>query len=352
MDWLDNLLRKLKNVKEDIYIYGAGFLAEKYSKLLKDNNIDFSGYIVDQKYLPEKKEDRIIYGKPILTIDDISREIVVIIAVRASVEGVSFPKSEYIKEIIATDYSTYRMFGAYDENYIVENKEVLADIYGKLMDSSSKFAWIQFITQKLTGTYAKQFSYEKQYFDSTVYTPSENEIMVDCGAYTGDSIKDFDEFLKENGVNSFKKIYALEPDEKNYNILCEYSSSLQNVFPYMLGAYDEKKILYFSSGEGELSSINDSGDISIEVDTIDNIVKDDSVTFIKMDIEGSELKALKGAKNTILRNKPRLAICIYHKVRDIIDIPLYISSLVPEYKFYVRNYDPTGVDTVLYAIVE
>ena len=77
----------------------------------------------------------------------------------------------------------------------------------------------------------------------------------------------------------------------------------------------------------------------------------DKITMIKMDIEGSELEALKGAKKTIQRDKPKLAICIYHKPEDMADIPLYIKELVPEYKLYIRHHSNFATETVLYAVM-
>ena len=71
---------------------------------------------------------------------------------------------------------------------------------------------------------------------------------------------------------------------------------------------------------------------------------------IKMDVEGSELDALEGAKQTILNNKPKLAVCLYHKTKDFIDIPNLIHNLVPEYKLYVRHHSFSVNETVLYAI--
>ncbi|MFH1618985.1 MAG: FkbM family methyltransferase [bacterium] len=70
-----------------------------------------------------------------------------------------------------------------------------------------------------------------------------------------------------------------------------------------------------------------------------------------MDIEGAELDALKGAAETIKKNRPKLAICIYHKPSDLFEIPLFIKSLVPEYRFYLRQHQPISCDLVLYAVI-
>ena len=91
--------------------------------------------------------------------------------------------------------------------------------------------------------------------------------------------------------------------------------------------------------------------LEIPVMPIDEAIETgDRVTMIKMDIEGSELEALKGAKQTIQRDKPKLAICIYHKPEDIIEIPCYIKELVPRYRLYLRHYGNGDTETVLYAL--
>ena len=86
------------------------------------------------------------------------------------------------------------------------------------------------------------------------------------------------------------------------------------------------------------------------IEGYDNIVDQEGVTFIKMDIQGSELAALHGAENTIRKSKPKLAICIYHKPEDLITIPQYIYSVMPDYKLYLRNHQFISKETVLYAI--
>lgn len=84
---------------------------------------------------------------------------------------------------------------------------------------------------------------------------------------------------------------------------------------------------------------------------IDDVVHE-KVTFIKMDVEGSELKALHGAKKSIKKHLPRLAISIYHKPEDIVEIPEYILSLHNGYQFYIRHHVPwLNNETVLYAVL-
>lgn len=86
------------------------------------------------------------------------------------------------------------------------------------------------------------------------------------------------------------------------------------------------------------------------MDTLDDILAEKEVTFIKMDIEGSELPSLRGAENVISKNLPKLAICIYHSDADMIDIPEYLMEKYPSYSFYIRHYSFSTSETVLYAV--
>ncbi len=85
--------------------------------------------------------------------------------------------------------------------------------------------------------------------------------------------------------------------------------------------------------------------------TIDSVVTDEQVSFIKMDIEGAEMSALRGARETIKRCKPRMAISIYHSNEDMLDIPEYIHSLVPEYRLFLRAHTMGVAETILYCIL-
>lgn len=87
----------------------------------------------------------------------------------------------------------------------------------------------------------------------------------------------------------------------------------------------------------------------IEVIQLDEFLKGERITFVKMDIEGAEYDALKGAAQIIKEQKPKLAISIYHTPNDIIKIPELLLELRPDYKFYIRHYSLLPNEIILYA---
>ena len=112
----------------------------------------------------------------------------------------------------------------------------------------------------------------------------------------------------------------------------------------ILNFYENK----FNSGS---KIVNDaSGSTTIMTTFVDSILNGGEVTFIKLDIEGSELEALRGASESIRKYHPLLAISVYHKPSDIVDIPTYIKNLVPEYELCLRSYHEENTEIVLYAI--
>lgn len=72
--------------------------------------------------------------------------------------------------------------------------------------------------------------------------------------------------------------------------------------------------------------------------------------LIKMDIEGAEMSALRGGMEVINKNRPQLAISIYHSPEDFINIPIYLSEHLKNYKFRLGHYSPRPSETILYAI--
>jgi hypothetical protein len=114
------------------------------------------------------------------------------------------------------------------------------------------------------------------------------------------------------------------------------------------------------AGEGQIkrSAAIDPGatiaDDAIPTTTLDTLIREGTIAridFIKMDIEGSELAALKGAEKTLREQRPRLAISLYHRREDFHAIPLWLDQLGCGYRFYLEHYSMHHEETVLYGTV-
>ncbi|GIU50279.1 hypothetical protein TUM4438_35710 [Shewanella sairae] len=152
------------------------------------------------------------------------------------------------------------------------------------------------------------------------------------------------------------KVTAFEPDPGNVlkckQLIANYEHK-EKISLIEKGVWDKEETLYFNSSNsvhGASSSANSQGDIQVPVTGIDIALKGHKVHMIKLDVEGAELKALQGAKKTILSDKPILAICLYHYFDDLWILPKYIKELNPKYRFYIGHHTNNWFETVLYAI--
>ena len=176
----------------------------------------------------------------------------------------------------------------------------------------------------------------------------DGEVLVDAGAYTGGHIAAF-----EHTNKNFHAVYAFEPHGAHLKQLADRFAGDPRVKAIGKGLYSENGVVSFDNDQplGAHIVLQD-GTAShgcIEVVRLDDAV-DDAVTYIKMDIEGAELDALAGCKETIRLNRPKLAICVYHRPSDYFDIPRLIQLMRPDYRLYLRQHSPFNIDTVLYAV--
>lgn len=188
-----------------------------------------------------------------------------------------------------------------------------------------------------------------QYFNPDFIKFEEKEIFIDAGCFDLETPR-----LMKNYCSNLYKVYAFEPDPDNYQRCLRNKSLFEKeiieLLPY--ATWSEKTKLYFIASSDGASRIAENSQICMEAIPIDEVVDPkETITFIKMDVEGAELESLKGASETIQRCKPKLAVCIYHKPEDMTEIPLYIKSLVPEYKLYIRHHSNSVAETVLYAVL-
>lgn len=189
-----------------------------------------------------------------------------------------------------------------------------------------------------------------QYFPGDIIKLTNNEVFVDCGGYDGATSLDF---IKR--VEGYGYIYVFEPDPWQYEVTkwMMENKKISSCDVYNMGAYDRTEKLTFSAKEWGSGNINPDGDILIEAVSLDALLYDKPhrPTFIKMDIEGAELNALKGAYKLIERDKPKLAISVYHGMPNthLWEIPFWVKSNFPEYNIFLRQHALVN-ETVLYAV--
>ena len=186
-----------------------------------------------------------------------------------------------------------------------------------------------------------------QYFPPDLIKLSDHERLMDIGAFNGDTIRDF----VSRTQGKFDRIFSFEVDAVNFKVLQENVRQIpeqSRIKIFNLGIWDSECDITYSIGKSQ--STVGSGEGKGHVVPLDDVLRDEKVTFIKMDIEGAELQALRGAKNIIQAQKPKLAICVYHDFRHLWEIPLYIKSLAPEYKIYLRHHTNLEYETVCYAV--
>jgi len=180
--------------------------------------------------------------------------------------------------------------------------------------------------------------------------PKLGDIVFDIGAYVGDTALWFSKAVGPQG-----KGFAFEPEPRNFEKLkanLERNKAI-NVIPLQLALSENDGEMQVTSSAGSSVVTQTGMGTSVKVITIDEFVEANKlprVDFIKMDVEGHELKVLKGAHETIKTFKPCLALSAYHRGDDLIELPKFLLELNPNYKFYLRHCTSVWGETVLYAV--
>lgn len=337
-----------------VILYGAGKRGEVALSTLRRvyPEMVIEGYLDDRPQFKEKDGIR-VYSPNELTEKQIDSSLFLLTtySVKNMISslgrlGVPADHIHYVPELLITDC---------DESDWSDFKEEIRTVRDFLSDTLSVWIYDKVFEIYKTGNIGilSQSKGDCQYFPVVEmsdyvegFSLADDECLVDCGAYNGDTIAVFRKLTD----NHFRKIYAFEADSATYAQLVENTAADARVIPINAAVYERECTLSFSSGNGSSSRIDAGSEDTVRAVRIDDAIGDDKVTLIKMDIEGSEMEALKGAEGVIRRDHPKLAVCIYHKLEDLWEIPLFIKSLYDGYRIYVRNYEDRLDEMVCYAI--
>lgn len=325
---------RLKNTDKPILLYGMGNGADMIIEVLEDLGLEYADTFASDGFV----RGHCFHGKKVLSFSEAKEkyEDFIILLTFAVHDRPTMEKIREMAELYELYSPTVPIAGKglFTMDYLRENADAFKKAYNMLCDEKSRKVFTDVLNFKISGKvqYLFDCESEKDEVYNEILKLGSNETIVDLGAYDGDTVREFLAATK----GSYRKIYAFEPDKKNFRKLERKTEGTENLILFNLGAWDKKETLLFETKGGRNSRQESTGK-EVSFDSVDNVISDE-VTFIKMDIEGAELKALEGARKTVEAYHPKLYVCAYHRNEDMFMLPFKIRELYPDYKIYFRHH--------------
>ncbi len=234
--------------------------------------------------------------------------------------------------------------------YFSAEQKKLFSVINFFEDEKSKKTYTRLLLNMIKGHPVSFDILEpNQYFPNDIIKSFNNgEILVDAGVCHGEEI---DRALR---LNKNIKIYAFEPNRESImNLKTKYMNTEQVVL-YENALWEKTESLSFTKdtavGGERIASEVEENSFCVKAIALDKLMAEEKITFVKMDIEGAEMQALLGMERIIHKHKPKLAIAVYHKIEDYLEIPLLVKQLNPKYKFYFKQHSYSSAESILYCI--
>jgi FkbM family methyltransferase len=351
-----------KLIKDNsVIIYGAGYNGIATLIKLKEWGVP----VLCLCDADRNKQGRTLSGVPVIsleTLNEYARETIVLISperhvaqIRKTLRDMGFRNLLYctgtgvtLEAVIATREA---FLANAAENLEESNTDKIAFVSARLCDEKSKEIFSAVLDANFRAAYEKleEYQEDEQYFSEDIIGLRENEVFVDCGALNGDTVL---QFIRR--APTYEYIYSFEPEPLQFELTKALFTQkrIEYCKIFNLAVSHSKQRLRFVS-DGDSSTIDNSGNQFVSADSLDNILLNEAhrPTYIKMDIEGAELDALRGVEKLIDRDHPKLAISVYHKIEDVWEIPHYIMRRHPGYRIYLRQH-AAFTETVCYGIWE
>jgi FkbM family methyltransferase len=250
--------------------------------------------------------------------------------------------------------------GFFPGHWLHRHRSEFERLYSSLADDESRvvlmaaakgrvFQQYRFLMQG--NLFLRDLATFPQYFREEIFTFCGPELLVDCGAFDGDTLVAFFSLMERLGRVDSRAV-ALEVDGDNMRsvlrTLERYALTDVEVIEAAVGRED------VAGDASDFYNCREGVDVrQVRVVTLDCVLDGKAPTFLKMDIEGAELDGLAGARRTISRFHPKLAICMYHETRHLVEVPSYVLDNHPEYRVFMRHHAPGSLwETVCYATVD
>jgi len=337
-----------------LFIYGAGLHASEIESFFAQERIPIEAFIVGDDYVNSTHK---VQGK-VKALSDVASDYPDFHTVIGFCHNPAAVEAELISSGIggsgqrfAIDCRFWREFQNLDEKYVESNSKEIEFVRNLFHDDLSRITFDEIISTKITNDPLRLAGLVRnpQYFphDLTEFAPRRDDVIVDAGAFIGDTLADFLPFFPDRRCQAY---HAFEADPNNASKLMEFvrgeNLDFVQLHQVALGASQGKA--RFTAGGTSSSRLDDKAGIEVNVASLDSFML--TPTLIKMDIEGAELGALRGARQTISQCRPRLAVTIYHSLEDFLGIPPLVKELCFEYRLYLRIHRPYTEEFVLYAV--
>ena len=326
------------------FVMGTNYIASQISASIK-----IDGFINDFS------AERIFSDLPIYRLEEIPENALVV----SSAIGKPFliKKTLDNKNIRSLDYFAFqknfknkilpvKFWEQFREDFN-ENFNQYEWVFNLFEDQKSRDIFQKIINFRLTQNLDLMSGFtdtqDRQYFEDFLNLKQAGESFIDVGSFDGFTSLDF---IKR--CPQYSSVHIFEPEPSNLELIKSKLSANKNIYYHDFGLSDKEEVVNFISN-GSSSRISTEGDLQVKLKKLDDQFSK-PFTFLKMDIEGGELKALQGAKKLIAQFKPRLAISVYHRFSDFWVIPKEILSLSVDYKIYLRHYTEGVDETVMFFV--
>ncbi|MBE7068996.1 MAG: FkbM family methyltransferase [Ruminococcaceae bacterium] len=342
MEYLEitkDLWSYLKEAKRPLVIYGTGDGADKIINELENRSLGdlVRGIFASPGFV---REGRVFRGFEVESFESICARLsdfIVLVAFGSPLPDVlSYVYSiEEKYELYAPDVPVCGG-EVFDMEFVQRNEERLEKVYSRLADDASRKCFRSLVNYKLSGRldYLRACEVTPDEADSLLGPFSKNTSFIDLGAYRGDTL------LRFTGMfPGFISATAVEPERHSFKKLTECASAFSirvTCVNALISDECGKATLTDSRGRGTRAAKVNTGR-EIDKVTVDSFEDSANAGFIKFDVEGSELAAIEGARNTISRLKPQMKIACYHKSADLFEIPEKVFEIRDDYRIYMRH---------------
>lgn len=337
-----NVWERMKECTKPIVLYGMGNGADKILDWCEESGVRIQGVFASDEFVRGQQFRGFTVERYAALKERLGEDLLVVIAFASERPEVlaKFAELDAEQEVLAPHLPLFEEAELVSSKWLTKYEKELQTVYDLLADEQSREVFSATLNYKLSGKISYLFTCTTQRVDDIceLLRPTQDEVYLDLGAYNGDTIRELGELTDWQ----WRSAIAVEPDRRNCRKLRVLAEELAErhlpVEVHEAGIWDTEGELGFSDSGGRQSTFIGAEKKSVPVTTIDAVMAGRRVTLIKMDVEGAEVQALTGGRETLQKFLPKLFVAAYHYDVDLFRLPLVLRSIAPQYKIYLRKH--------------